>query len=258
MTGVGLRHLMIWIGTSGWVYPHWIGRFYPRELREPAWLAYYASRFATVEINRSFYRLPDREQFTAWAAEAEAARPGFIFAVKASRYLTHMRKLNAPEEGLSRLLTAAEGLGASLGPLLYQLPPHWRVNPERLARFVALLPERRSAFEFRDPSWYTPEVQRILARRGCALVVAVGGALPTPSDLAHTGPFGYFRFHNGQYGIGLSEDELRVWADRIAAAGADGRDVYAYFNNDPGGCAIHDALRLRELLAGQGAALAGA
>lgn len=249
---------MIWVGTSGWVYPHWVDRFYPRELPEPDWLTYYARRFATVEINRSFYRLPDREQFAAWRAEAEAARSGFVFAVKASRYLTHMRKLNAPEESLHRLLTAAEGLGANLGPYLYQLPPRWRANPERLAHFVALLPPgRRAAFEFRDPSWYVPDVLSVLAEHGCALAVAVGGALPTPDDVTYAGPFDYVRFHNGLYGIGLSEDELRYWADRIAAAGADGRDVYAYFNNDPDGCAIRDALRLRELLAARGASVAG-
>lgn len=249
---------MFWIGTSGWVYPHWISRFYPRELPEPEWLAYYARRFATVEINRSFYRLPEREQFATWEAEAVAVRQDFLFAVKASRYLTHMRKLHDPQEGLNRLLTAAEGLGSGLGPLLYQLPPRWRANPERLAHFVSLLPPApRAAFEFRDPSWYAPEVLRILAERGCALAVAIGGSLPTPPDVTYAGPFGYFRFHNGLYGIGLSEDELRHWADRIAAAGADGRDMYVYFNNDPDGCAIRDALRLRELLAARGAAIAG-
>lgn len=248
---------MIWIGASGWVYSHWVGPFYPRDLPEPAWLAFYARHFTTVEINRSYYRLPAREQFAAWAAQAGAVHSGFCFAVKASRYITHMRKLNNAEEGLGRLISAAEGLGARLGPFLYQLPPRWRDNPERLAHFVALLPRtHRAAFEFRDPSWYTPDVLRVLAERGCALVVAVGGALPTPSDIAPLGPFGYFRFHNGQHGIGLSEDELRVWAERIAAASADGRDVYAYFNNDPDGHAIRNALRLRELLAAQSAPVA--
>lgn len=243
---------MIRIGTSGWVYPHWLGTFYPPSLPEPEWLAYYARRFATVEINRSFYRLPEREQFAAWAAQT-AARPGFVFAVKASRYLTHLKKLRDADEGIARLVAAAEGLGSQLGPFLYQLPPRWRANPSRLAAFVALLPRRHAvAFEFRDASWFAPEVLRIIEAAGCALVITIGGACPTPAGMPERGPFGYFRFHNGADGIGLSDAELRAWARHIAHATEGGREVYAYFNNDAEGYAIRNALRLRELLAATG------
>ena len=238
----------IHIGTSGWVYPHWVGPFYPPDLPEPEWLAFYAERFQTVEINRSFYRLPGREQFAAWQAQA-AVRADFTFAVKASRYITHLKKLRGVEESVARLVAAAEGLGDRLGPFLYQLPARWRANPARLAELVALLPRRHAAvFEFRDPSWFAPEVLRILEDAGCALVVAIGGACPTPAEIPSLGPFGYFRFHNGAHGIGLSDEELVQWAERIARAADGGRAVYAYFNNDPEAYAVRNALRLRELL----------
>jgi uncharacterized protein YecE (DUF72 family) len=242
-------HARIHIGTSGWVYPHWVGPFYPPDLPEPRWLQFYAQHFQTVEINRSFYRLPGREQFAAWAAETQARRD-IIFAVKASRYITHLKKLRGVEEGVARLVAAAEGLGDKLGPFLYQLPARWYANPARLAGFVALLPHQHAAaFEFRDSSWFAPEILRIVENAGCALVMAIGGTCPTPVDTPPLGPFGYFRFHNGAHGIGLSEDELVYWAERIARA-ADGRcEVYAYFNNDSDAHAVRNALRLRELLA---------
>src|SRR5215469_18585401 len=121
---------MIWIGTSGWVYPHWAGRFYPTDLHEHDWLTYYARYFSTVEINRSFYRLPTNEQFHAWARQ-RVSHPAFLFAVKASRYITHLKKLKDPQEAITRLMASAHGLGEHLGPFLYQLPPNWRANPQR-------------------------------------------------------------------------------------------------------------------------------
>jgi uncharacterized protein YecE (DUF72 family) len=245
---------MIRIGTSGWVYPHWLDRFYPRSVPARDQLAFYTREFQTVEINASFYRLPSREQFATWA-EQTCGHPGFCFAVKASRYITHLKKLHGVEEGLQRLIASAEGLGNQLGPFLYQLPPHWRANPNRLRDFLALLPRRYPAvFEFRDPSWLEPEVRRILEDAGCALVVAIGGDHHTPVDLPPVGPFSYLRFHGGLYGIGLSDGELAFWAERIAALAA--RDVYVYFNNDPDGHAIYDARRLRALLAARAQPLA--
>ncbi len=239
---------MLRIGTSGWVYPHWIDRFYPRELPAHDQLAYYARHFPTVEINASFYKLPTRAQFEEWAKQT-AAIPGFCFAVKASRYITHLKKLHGVEEGLTHLVTAAEGLGAQLGPFLYQLPPHWRANSARLAEFLALLPrQHRAAFEFRDPTWFQPEILRLLEDAGCALVVAIGGERPTPVETPDTGPFRYLRFHTGQHGMGFTDGELAFWAKRIARATAQGCDTYAYFNNDPDGHAIVDAQRLRALL----------
>lgn len=244
------------IGTSGWAYPHWNGRFYPPELPAQNQLAYYAQHFDTVEINASFYRLPSQAQFAAWARQTAAAEamPDFCFAVKASRYVTHLKKLQAAEEGLARLLHAANGLGKQRGPLLFQLPPHWKVNAARLATFLTVLrelaPMSQAAFEFRDPSWVSPEVLRLLDDAGYALVVAVGGPTPTPTslDVPLPGRFRYLRFHHGASGIGLSDDELAFWADRIVRDAAAGVDVYAYFNNDAEGYAIRDALQLRALI----------
>lgn len=243
---------MIKIGTSGWVYRHWVGRFYPSDLPEHDWLSYYAQRFSTVEINRSFYRLPTFEQFHAWAVQT-ASYPDFLFAVKASRYITHLKKLSDPQEAITRLITSASGLSHQLGPFLYQLPPNWRANVQRLEQFIALLPHaQRAAFEFRDPSWFQREtfssLSQILNVAGCALVIAIGGSCPTPIDAPCIGPFRYLRFHHGAHGIGLSDDELVFWAKRLNNDITEGRDVYTYFNNDAEAYAIHDALRFNELL----------
>ena len=243
---------MIWIGTSGWVYPHWSGPFYPDKLPVRKHLSYYAQHFPTVEMNRSFYRLPTRDQFHALSQQT-LSHPGFCFAIKASRYLTHMKKLLNAEEGITRLITAAEGLGEQLGPFLYQLPPRWHADPLRLEQFISHLPRNhRAAFEFRDPTWFQPQnvqiLSRILEDANCALAIAVGGPLPTPLDLPTIGSFGYIRFHNGANGIGLSDAELTFWAWRLAPEAEKGREVFVYFNNDPEAHAIHDALRLRELL----------
>ena len=243
---------MIWIGTSGWVYPHWAGRFYPPDLHMHDWLPYYVQHFSTVEINRSFYRLPTYEQFHAWA-EQTVLHPGFLFAVKASRYITHIKKLNDPQEAITRLITSASGLGEHLGPFLYQLPPNWRANPQRLEQFITLLPHaQQAAFEFRDPSWFQPgtfsSLSQILNVSGCALVIAIGGPCPTPLDAPFIGPFRYLRIHHGEQGIGLSDDELAYWAKRLSIDIAESREVYVYFNNDAEAYAIRDALRLRELL----------
>ena len=201
------------------------------------WLAYYAGYFPTVEINRSFYRLPTYDQFHAWQ-EQTASHPGFLFAVKASRYVTHMKKLKDPQQGISRLMTAASGLGKQLGPFLYQLPPHWRADLERLGQFIAQLPrDHQAAFEFRDPSWFEAEtllkMSELLSSANCALVVAIGGSLNTSQDIPAIGPFSYLRFHQGKYGTGFTDDELTYWAKRIRSDADQGRTVYAYFNNDP-------------------------
>jgi uncharacterized protein YecE (DUF72 family) len=238
---------MIWIGTSGWVYRHWIGCFYPPELHGRAWLAYYARHFSTVELNRSFYRLPTAANFRAWADQV-GAHPGFVFAVKASRYLTHHRRLYGPEDPLARLMGAATALGWKLGPVLYQLPPGMPADLPRLAYFLAHLPPTyRAAFEFRDHSWFQPDVFRMLAAAGCALVRAIGGFY-TPLEVPDTGPFRYLRVHGGLYGVGLTDGELDFWAARIAGEAAAGRDVYVYFNNDPDCHAVYDAFRLRDRL----------
>ncbi|WP_376797635.1 DUF72 domain-containing protein [Thermogemmatispora sp.] len=245
--------MTIWIGTSGWIYRHWVGRFYPSDLPPQEYLPYYARHFATVEINRSFYRLPSRAQFQLWA-EQVAFHPRFRFAVKASRYLTHMKKLRDVAEPQARLLEAVRGLGQRLGPLLYQLPPHWRSDLERLATFLhGLPPGLEVAFEFRDPSWLQgAEGERLgalLAEHGCALVMAVGGTLSTPVELPATAAFRYLRFHAGQQGPCFSEAELSFWAEWLLREAAAGRQCYVYFNNDSQGYALRNAVRLRELVA---------
>ena len=243
---------MIWIGTSGWVYKHWIGCFYPHDLRQRHWLSYYAAHFPTVEINRSFYRLPWHHNFQAWAQQA-GFHYGFRFAVKANRYLTHFRRLYSPEDALGKLAWAASGLGPHTGPLLYQLPPGFSIDPVRLGYFLSRLPHGfRSAIEFRDNSWFRDDAYHMLDSAGCALVRAVGGHY-TPMDVPDVGPFRYIRVHGGLYGVGLTDGELGFWAERIAADAWAGRDVYVYFNNDPDCHAIYDAFRLRGMLEWTGA-----
>ena len=157
------------IGCSGWQYRHWRGTFYPQDLVQRRWLEYYASQFDTVEINNTFYRLPEASAFAEWSRQAPA---GFLYAVKASRFLTHMKKLKDPEQPLDRLFSRALRLGRAFGPVLYQLPPRWGVDLERLETFVRSLPRRRRhVIEFRDPSWYTDVVFELLARHHVACCI---------------------------------------------------------------------------------------
>lgn len=234
------------MGCSGWLYPHWRGSFYPRDLAAGRWLAYYSSVFDTVELNNSFYRLPEARQFAAWRRQTPE---GFLFAVKASRYLTHMKKLKEPRQPLSLLFARAKNLGSKLGPVLYQLPPRFDCDPERLASFLAALPRgRRHAFEFRDPSWYSEDVFALLARRRAALCLHDMPGSESPRRT--TAPFVYIRYHGtgahhgGRYPARMLRKEA-VW---IGARLQSGLDVCAYFNNDAGGYAPRDALRLKELV----------
>lgn len=223
-------HGRSWIGTCGWHYGHWSGRFYPAALRGGGFLAYYAGRFATVEINSAFYRLPAEETLAAWAGQTPA---GFVFACKASRFITHMKKLKDPEAGLPVFLERMETLGGQLGPVLFQLPPRWRPNAERLAAFLQALPKgRRCAFELRDPRWHTPEILGLLEKHGCAFCLFELAGERSP--VAVTADFVYIRLHGpgaayeGCYG----DAALADWAARIAGWRADGLDVYCYFDND--------------------------
>jgi uncharacterized protein YecE (DUF72 family) len=236
----------VWIGTSGWVYKHWMGIFYPPKLPGERQLAFYAERFLTVEVNFSFYRLPERSVFETWRSQTP---PGFLFAVKGSRYLTHLKKLKEPAEPLARLMDRAAGLGEKLGPILFQFPPNWPIHVERLAPFLDALrayPGRPCAFEFRHESWLTAEVYGLLERAGAALCLPVSQTVPL--DVRVTAPWTYVRVHGGRRGIGLADDELAEWAERIRTFLDRGVDAYVYFNNDPDGHAIRDAERLRAML----------
>ncbi len=236
----------VWIGTSGWVYRHWLDIFYPKRLPAEAQLPFFARHFPTVEVNFSFYRLPERSVFETWRRQTP---PGYLFAVKGSRYLTHMKKLKEPEEPLERLMERATGLEEKLGPILFQFPHTWRANVPRLRDFlVALRPyaPQRFAFEFRHQSWLTAEVYDLLERARVALCLPVHPDLPLDPRL--TADWTYIRFHAGLHGIGYGDDELRFWADHIASCRGRGATVYAYFNNDVEGHALRDARTLIDLL----------
>jgi len=235
------------IGCSGWQYRHWRGVLYPAGLPVRLWLEHYADRFETVELNNSFYRLPTADAFAAWR---QRTPDGFCFAVKASRYLTHRRRLREPAEPLDRFWSRAIRLGDRLGPVLYQLPPRWRRNPERLSSFLAALPsDRRQVIEFRDPSWYHAEIDVLLARSGVSR--CIHDMRGSRSPLEPIGSFVYLRLHGAgtRYGGRYPAMELTQWAERLAGWAAEGRDAYVYFNNDVGGHAVRDAERLRERLA---------
>jgi uncharacterized protein YecE (DUF72 family) len=236
------------VGCSGWNYKSWRGRFYPDGLPAAKWLAYYVERFDTVEVNNTFYRLPERSVFAGWRAQLP---PRFLMTIKASRFLTHMKKLRDPEEPLDRLLSRADALGDRLGPLLYQLPGQFTRDLDRLDAFLRVLPhtwKRRRLFhvmEFRDPSWYVPETLQLLERRRVSLCLhdKLGSEIREP----FVGPIVYVRFHgtSGHYHGSYSTRALDAWAHRLVEQAADGRRVFAYFNNDPEAVAVQNALTLR-------------
>ena len=234
--------MVLRIGTSGWQYDHWRGSFYPRDLAKSRWLEHYAQRFATVESNSTFYRLPGPGTFADWAARTP---DDFEMAVKASRFLTHVRRLREPEEPVRRLAGRLEGLGDKLGPVLLQLPPDLGVDCDALERTLRCFPRSmRVAVEARHPSWFGDDVRALLERRGAAWCLTdVAGRRP---PLWRTAGWGYARFHRGRaspppcYGRAA----LAGWAGRIAGLWSPGEDVYCYFNNDERACALRDARRL--------------
>jgi uncharacterized protein YecE (DUF72 family) len=238
------------VGTSGWEYNHWRGRFYPADLPKSRWLEHYAAELDTVELNNSFYRLPEADAFAAWRRRVPR---DFAMAVKASRYLTHLKRLREPDEPLERFWSRATKLGDRLGPVLYQLPPRWGRNLERLSSFCAAAPPRRpQAVEFRDPSWYDDETDAVLADAGFALCLHdMRGSERVDRPI---GPFVYVRFHGSgaRYGGAYPAQRLVAWADRLAGWARDGLPGWVYFNNDLQGHAVRDALRLREYLARRG------
>jgi len=235
------------IGCSGWIYRHWRELFYPAKLAQHRWFAHYSETFETVELNTSFYHLPKPETFAKWRDQAP---PGFRFAVKAPRFITHMKKLKDCSEPVEEFLGRARNLGGTIGPVLYQLPPRWALNLERLEEFIALLPrDLAHVFEFREKSWMSDAVLELLDARGVSFCAHDMGGLATPRWAA--GPVAYVRFHGGtgKYVGRYSEGALLAWTDWIVAEARGGRDIWCYFNNDIGGHAIHDALTLRAMVA---------
>ncbi|MFZ3484670.1 DUF72 domain-containing protein [Sphingomonas sp. 3-13AW] len=234
------------VGSSGWIYPHWRGRFYPEKLAVKRWFAFYAEHFDTVEVNNSFYRLPKPETFDAWAAQAPAS---FRYAVKANRYLTQAKKLKDCEEPMARMMPAFRHLGETLGPVLYQLPPRFKLNLDRLEQFLELLPKDVvNVFKFRDNSWHDDAVFSLLERYGASFCAHDMPGSNSP-DLA-VGPVAYVRFHGGEgkYWGRYSDAALLRWTDWMMAEARKGREVWAYFNNDAEAHAIQDALTLKAML----------
>ena len=238
---------MWYVGTSGWQYESWRGSFYPSGVAKRRWLEHYTSQFDTVEVNNTFYRLPPASVFESWANRTP---DGFVLACKLSRYLSHIRRLREPAESVALFLDRAAPLGERLGPLLLQLPPTFKADPSLLAEVLAAVPARhRVAVELRHGSWFEDKVYAVLAERDAALVLADRRAKPV-GPVERTASWAYVRFHEGRarpwpaYG----DTALRVWIDRIRERWPDDADVYAYFNNDPNGCAPRDAVRFRSLV----------
>lgn len=239
------------IGTSGWNYKHWSGIFYPDNLKQKDWLAHYCQIFDSVEINNTFYNLPRKEVFEKWQSTAPDS---FLFIVKASRFITHMKKLKEPEDSVGKFLDHVAGLKTKLGPLLFQLPPFWKINLERLEGFLIYItqqktvPNLRVAFELRNATWSDKKIYDIFRQFNVALCFADWPDLtitePVTADLI------YLRRHGPTelYASGYTENQLEHDANRIKTWLNQGLDVFAYFNNDFGGFALRDALMLRRMV----------
>lgn len=233
------------IGTSGWSYPHWEGVFYPPHLPQKKWLSYYSQFFDTVEINSSFYHLPRLTTFSKWK---ETTPAGFVFSVKASRYITHIKKMKEVEEPLSRFYEVVRELGNKLGPLLFQFPPQLKFNREVFSSFVELLSsDFLYAFEFRNESFFAEEVYEILKKKDICLCFSDTPSFPYQEVI--TSSFIYLRLHGhgSLYTDFYGEEELEEWGAKISFWLGE-RDVYCYFDNDYEGFAVKNAQRLKEIL----------
>jgi len=236
----------IHIGTSGWNYDHWKGKFYPPDLPVSEEFEYYSKTFGTVELNNTFYRLPEKETFLKWRKNSPV---GFIFSVKAPRFITHMKKLKDPVETTHDFLQNIQGLGPTLGPVLFQLPPLWNANTERLLEFMLTLPRKfRYVFEFRSHSWYDESIYRLLEKYNCAFCIYhLAGHL---SPIKVTADFVYVRLHGpgNKYQGNYTEGELRQWSDLCLHWSNKGKDVFVYFDNDQNAYAAKNALSLKRYI----------
>jgi len=235
----------IFIGTSGWNYKHWMnGKFYPRSCPQSEWLAFYSGHFSTVEINNSFYRLPAPETFAAWARKTPA---GFIFAVKVSRFITHIKRLKDSKDSVKLFLAHSSRLEKKLGPLLFQLPPQMKIDMDRLKGLIRALSRRRTlkiALEFRHESWFTEEVYDAVDKAGWTVCLA--DWLDAGREIPVVGPFAYIRRHGrtARYASCYSDAQLKEDARFATKMAQQGRDVYIYFNNDARAHAIRNAKTL--------------
>jgi uncharacterized protein YecE (DUF72 family) len=235
------------IGTSGFHYKHWRGTFYPEKMPVKDWLSYYIEHFDTVELNNTFYRLPTFEAMNSWRKNTPE---NFLFAVKGSRFITHNLKLARPVNAINNILPRAETLGKKLGPILWQLPPSWRVNTERLEEFLEALPRfHKYVFELREQSWLNSDVYSLLERYNAAFCIYEIAGFTTP--ILTTADFVYIRLHgpdSKKYQGSYESKVLRAWARRIENWFDVSKSVYVYFDNDQAGYAAHNALALRKML----------
>jgi uncharacterized protein YecE (DUF72 family) len=236
----------IFIGTSGWHYKHWVGRFYPAGIKDSEQLAYYLQHFKTVELNNSFYRLPKPQVFANWRKLVPA---NFIFAVKGNRFITHNKKLNVERKNISIFFKSVSKLKEKTGPILFQLPPKWNVNVDRFAKFLKQLPKNyKYAFEFRNHTWYSEEIYLLLRKYNCAFCVYELEYHLSPREV--TADFVYLRLHGpgGKYQGSYSKTRLKSWAEQCEEWRKNGKDVYVYFDNDQLGYAAFNAQTFQELL----------
>ena len=235
------------IGTSGWHYEHCKGPFYPEDFLAKEFLSFYSDRFSTVEINNSFYQLPERKTLKQWY---KTVGNDFIFSVKASRYMTHMKKLKDPDESLSTFFRIIHNLGSKLGPGLFQLPPKWHINTERLESFLSKLPKQQQcAFEFRDKSWFDESVYILLSEYNAAFCIYELSRQKSPE--AVTSDYIYVRLHGPKtsaYEGNYSKKRLNTWAKKLCKWVEEGREIYCFFDNDQKGFAAKNALDLQQIV----------
>lgn len=236
------------IGTSGWHYKHWLGTFYPERWPASRMLGFYQERFDTVELNNTFYRLPAESTVEEWR---HSTPDNFRFAAKGSRFITHMKKLKDPAPALEKYFSRIDRLRDKLGPILFQLPPHFEVNVARFEEFLKALPQwHRYAFEFRDESWNTPAIFELLRKHNAAYCPFHLAGYQSPIEI--TADLTYIRLHGpgGKYQGSYDDQALGTWAGRINEWRRDLQQIYVYFDNDDSGYAAHNALRLREFVLG--------
>lgn len=241
-----MKHGKVYIGTSGWKYAHWNGTFYPDTLKKKDQLKYFTEHFDSVELNNSFYRQPKPEHFADWFNQVPQ---GFIYSVKANRYFTHLKKLKVTTQDLSNFLIAAENLQTALGPILFQLPPRWKINVERFETFLKILPQGfRYVFEFREQSWYHETIYQLLSTYNCAFCIYELDGHQSP--ILTTADFVYIRLHGpgAKYQGSYDNATLIHWKNKCLQWTAEGKDVYVYFDNDQLGYAAFNAEKLKQMI----------
>jgi uncharacterized protein YecE (DUF72 family) len=235
------------IGTSGYHYKHWLGRYYPEGTKPNQMLAHYLRDFDTVELNNTFYQLPNESTFDNWR---DSTPPGFLYAVKGSRFITHMIKLKDAQRGLTNFMPRAERLGEKLGPILWQLPPGWKVNVERLEEFLSILPpQHRYTFELRNETWMTDEVLEVLRKYNAAFCIYELAGYHSPIEI--TADWTYIRLHGPtrfKYQGSYTDKQMEQWAERIKGWSRKMKAIYVYFDNDDRAYAVDNALTLRKRL----------